>query len=1249
MSSIIPKNFQDIYVNTIIPLISTSANISATNITAINLIVTSATIPNIILTGSLNANFNSNTLGNLFTTNGNVGIGIVAPIFKLDISGTSGIKINTVTNTSAGLIITNNNTSGVLIFGEPNHSIYGKYGYDGLINTLNFHSLSQFRWYTSGLPGTLLMSLNSNGNLTISGTSNSISISSGNIFSTNSTITTLNTNNLTTGNINFTGTLSQNGTAYFGSQWTGTVGSVLSYTSANVIVSGLSVNNSITTPTLLATNNISSGAIYSTNITSSNIFASSTLSAASALLTNVTISTLAATNISSSNMTISSILATTQISSAAIFTTNITSTNVVSTNISSTNLVSNFTSLGNLISSNNTFANQIVVSQTVGSIVVTTSASLISNTNTIGNIFTTGGNVGINTVTPSFTLDIAGSLRVSSFFVNSSSIIATGGTTTLSTSANTNQFVVGTTGHTILLPNSTGLVTGAEYYIVNQSTQPITIGNNLTNTLNILFPNTSQFFTLTSNTGAGGTWASLGGNFVNGSTGNIGLNNTNPGTTLDIIGTTRIIGTNYIGNPNNTADNLGIFIDGNNNGLGYRLGIIKKNGSPPFFATNNISSFVFAVANNTDASQITTNSYNTIMTLSTIGNLTIIGTSNSISISSSNIFSSNISTTSLLASNLSSNNLSSTNITTTNLVSTFTSLGNLTSLTGTFANKVGTNQTVGTIIVTTSASLIGNTNTIGNIFTTGGNVGINTTLPYNVLTIQSLSDIPAINPDAFNSLIISEDQLQTTLRTGITQGVLTYSQYTGGTTGYIQLTPTTNGLNSQYYWNINPGNAFTCTFDHLAGGGSGADELHFHFYNTIVPSPGTYNNGINGYNVIFQDFPGGGGQGIYLFYNGTQLAFTAYSTIGNNTWHTSTITFFRNNIRVVYDGQLAINYLDTVNRDITTFKNYMGFGASTGGVNNNHRIRNIRISKFSEGLFQFSSPTSGNAYYSGGGNIGIGTNNPIYPLHVTGNIYAGPSTFTGSTGTINTIGLYTKGVFNSNINGFPATSGTVGNAIALRVRGGDDASIDFGVNSTNGGWLQVSNWASGYNSNYPLLLNPNGGNIGINTTSPQFTLDVSGTLKTISQTGLKTTFSGVANYSISIDLTSYQMIEIILHQNYTVNSQNCSIQLNGGTNWTEYGAVFVKNGSLSTPVIDNTNILFQNVETSLNDSFAVIKICKTSITGGRHIIDIRGSYCFAGVGQTRVDATGFTSNITSLYISVPSGTISGNYTIRNIV
>jgi hypothetical protein len=71
---------------------------NSTNSTITNAVNTTLTSGAMVITGgSLNATFNSNTLGNIFTTGGNVGIGTTSPAYRLQLSSDSAAKPSTNT------------------------------------------------------------------------------------------------------------------------------------------------------------------------------------------------------------------------------------------------------------------------------------------------------------------------------------------------------------------------------------------------------------------------------------------------------------------------------------------------------------------------------------------------------------------------------------------------------------------------------------------------------------------------------------------------------------------------------------------------------------------------------------------------------------------------------------------------------------------------------------------------------------------------------------------------------------------------------------------------------------------------------------------------------------------------------------------------------------------------------------------------------------------------------------------------
>jgi hypothetical protein len=131
-----------------------------------------------------------------------------------------------------------------------------------------------------------------------------------------------------------------------------------------------------------------------------------------------------------------------------------------------------------------------------------------------------------------------------------------------------------------------------------------------------------------------------------------------------------------------------------------------------------------------------------------------------------------------------------------------------------------------------------------------------------------------------------------------------------------------------------------------------------------------------------------------------------------------------------------------------------------------------------------------------GGSLDLNSND----ITGTGNI--------NNTGTITTDGLAVSAgssisnklqITNSGT-GLPVTSGTVQTYGNIRTGGsGSNIVLDVGNAGASGAWLQVTNQTS-LGATSPLLLNPNGGNVGIGTASPATPLEISATSPIIRST-----------------------------------------------------------------------------------------------------------------------------------------------------
>lgn len=318
----------------------------------------------------------SNTIGNLFTTGGNVGVGTTNPdsTYRLDVSGRIRTNIGMTAGclylqTPTGLVVADTFLTAFDMYGVTNGGgwvIQDPSNWVGL--TMRQTSNNKYTTiraqdnkvellnYTGGTAGTTRTDfvVDTNGNVGVGVNSPQFT------FDVNGTINAI---NYTGGTLNL---------------------------SSGITAASLNLTNGLTAGNILATSNISTANLQVINISSGTILINTGITSPSALITqqvstNVTTGTLNATGITTSTL----------------FSSN---ANILQLNVTHETVSSLVVSIG----------------ASIGSVLATGMASLNNNSNTIGSIFTTGGSVGINVASPQYTVDINGGLHANGIVTLSS-------------------------------------------------------------------------------------------------------------------------------------------------------------------------------------------------------------------------------------------------------------------------------------------------------------------------------------------------------------------------------------------------------------------------------------------------------------------------------------------------------------------------------------------------------------------------------------------------------------------------------------------------------------------------------------------------------------------------------------------------------------------------------------------------------------------------------------------------------------
>jgi len=369
---------------------------------------------------------------NVFYTQGNIGFGTTNPSHQLDVVG--GIRSTSLSSGSISTtdIIATNSTIGTFV--STNVSTSTLNASTGITAaSIQVTNVNATTVTASTLLNTNAVSTNVTAatlNLTTGLTSASALITG--VVATNISTGTLQApSGITVGNINFTGSLYQNGVPYLGSQWTSTAGNV-SYTSGSV--SAINIDTTTITASTILANTITAGTIS----LSGDLIVGGTLTTVNITTTNLTDVNISTGTLNASSSTISNVLFT-NISSSTLIASSSTISNVLFTNISSSTLLSSNANITTLTAG--TFVNTDAVSTNISSATLNLSTGLTTASAQI-----TNANITTLTAGTILATTIVGSTSVSSGLLAATNVTATNIVATGITSGSINATtIVGST------------------------------------------------------------------------------------------------------------------------------------------------------------------------------------------------------------------------------------------------------------------------------------------------------------------------------------------------------------------------------------------------------------------------------------------------------------------------------------------------------------------------------------------------------------------------------------------------------------------------------------------------------------------------------------------------------------------------------------------------------------------------------------------------------------------------------------
>ncbi len=212
------------------------------------------------------------------------------------------------------------------------------------------------------------------------------------------------------------------------------------------------------------------------------------------------------------------------------------------------------------------------------------------------------------------------------------------------------------------------------------------------------------------------------------------------------------------------------------------------------------------------------------------------------------------------------------------------------------------------------------------------------------------------------------------------------------------------------------------------------------------------------------------------------------------------------------------------------------------------------------GFFANSVMTGATNNYGFYGNIPASTNRWNLYMNGTAANYLAGALLIGTTADAGFLFRVNNGTsrFNGAAFALPASSGTTQTGLIARIGNSNSlVNIDMGGNDSGGMWLQVAN-SGNLSAAYPLMLNPIGGQVLINTsTSSSFALDVNGTAR------VQNELSIISNLSTSYALN-------LIGRNSSGNATTINFFNNANT--TRFGYIYVDSSTYEIGSITGSNI-----------------------------------------------------------------------------